>query len=65
MDKCGNVYVAPVHRDYVFRACDIADLLCKGRNSVTRWLNRGLCDERDDPVFSEQINHLDAEISRR
>ena len=50
---------------YGFRACDIADLLCKGRNSVTRWLNRGLCDERDDPVFSEQINHLDAEISRR
>jgi len=50
---------------YGFRACDIADLLCKGRNSVTRWLNRGLCDERDNPVFSKQINHLDAEISRR
>ncbi len=50
---------------YGFRARDIADLSCKGRNSVTRWLNRGLCDDRDDPVFSEQINRLDTEISRR
>jgi len=25
--------------------------------------NRGRCDERDDPVFSELINRLDAEIS--
>ncbi len=48
---------------YGFRACDIAAVLRKGRNSVTRWLNRGLCDERDDPVFSEQIDRLDAEIS--
>jgi hypothetical protein len=50
---------------YGFRACDIADLLCKGRNSVSRWLNRGLCNERDDPEFSEQINRLDAAISNR
>jgi REP element-mobilizing transposase RayT len=50
---------------YGFRACDIAARLCKGRNSVTRWLNRGLCDERDDPEFSERINRLDAEISRK
>jgi transposase len=42
---------------------DIAAVLCKGRNSVTRWLNRGLSDEGDDPSFSEQINRLDAAIS--
>jgi hypothetical protein len=34
-------------------------------NSVTRWLNRGLCDERDNPSFSEHINRLDAEISSK
>ena len=50
---------------YGFRPCDIAAVVCKGRNSVTRWLNRGLCDERDDPVFSELINRLDAEISSK
>lgn len=50
---------------YGFRACDIATILCKGRNSVTRWLNRGLRDEYDDPAFSEQINRLDAEISTK
>jgi REP element-mobilizing transposase RayT len=50
---------------YGFRACDIAAVLCKGRNSVTRWLNQGLCEERDDPVFSELINRLDAEISSK
>lgn len=50
---------------YGFRARDIADIRCEGRNSVTRWLNRGLCDERDDPEFNEQINRLDAEISHR
>jgi hypothetical protein len=44
---------------------DIAAVLCKGKNSVTRWLGRNLCDERDDPSFSEQINRLDAEISSK
>jgi hypothetical protein len=44
---------------------DIAADPCKERNSVTRWLYRGLCDERDDPSFSEWINRLDAEISRK
>ena len=48
---------------YGFKACDIAALLCKGRNSVTRWLNRGLRDERSDPKFSERIHRLDEEIS--
>jgi len=33
------------------------------RSSAARWLNRGLCDERDEPSFSEQINRLDAAIS--
>jgi len=50
---------------YGFRACDVAALLCKGRNSVTRWLNRGLCYERDDPAFSERVNRLDEKISQR
>jgi len=50
---------------YGFRACDIAAVLCKGRKPVTRWLNQGLCDERDNPRFSKQINRLDAEISSK
>ena len=50
---------------YGFRACDIADLLCKGRNWGTQWLNRSLCDECDDPAFSERFNRLDTEFSSR
>jgi hypothetical protein len=49
---------------YGFRGCDIAALLGKGGNSVTRWLNRGLAWERDDPAFSDRLGHLDAAISR-
>jgi len=32
-----------------FRACDITELLRKGCNSFTRWLNRGLQQEHCDP----------------
>ena len=50
---------------YGLRACDIAALLRKGRNSVTRWLNQGLRRENDDPGFVARLDSLDSAISRR
>jgi hypothetical protein len=50
---------------YGLRACEIADLLDKGRNSVTRWLNQGLRREHDDPRFAARLKMLDSAISRR
>jgi hypothetical protein len=50
---------------YGLRACDIASLLRKGRNSVTRWLNQGLRREHDDPEFAARLDSLDFEISQR
>ena len=50
---------------YRLRACDIADLLGKGRNSITRWLNQGLRREQDSPEFAERLDALDSVISRR
>ena len=50
---------------YRLKACEIAALLGKSRNSITRWLNLGLCQERDDPEFAARLNALDAAISRR
>jgi len=49
---------------YGLRACEIASLLGKGRNSVTRWLNQGLRRERDDARFSARLDTLDSSISR-
>jgi hypothetical protein len=48
---------------YGLRVCDIAALLRKHPNSVTKWLNRGLRLERDDPGFKERLDQLDAAIS--
>ena len=50
---------------YGFRACEVAALLEKGRNSVTRWLNQGLRQENSDPGFAARLDILDSEISRR
>ncbi|MEX1311747.1 MAG: transposase [Candidatus Sulfomarinibacteraceae bacterium] len=50
---------------YGLRACDIAALLGKGRNSITRWLNKGLVKERDDPDFAARIDSLDSSISQQ
>ncbi len=50
---------------YGLKACEIAALLGKGRNSVTRWLNEGLRRERHDPRFARRLDAIDAEISRR
>ena len=44
---------------YQARTCDVADLLGKHPNSITRWLNRGLRLEREDPGFKRLIDTLD------
>jgi transposase len=44
---------------------DIAAMLGKHRNSVAKWLNRGLRLGRDDPEFKPRLDHLDAAISER
>jgi hypothetical protein len=53
---------SPVSR-YGFRVCDIASLARKHHSSVTRWNNKGLQRESDDPEFSKRLNDLDAAIS--
>jgi len=50
---------------YGFRGCDIAALLRKSGNSVTRWINRGLSCERDNEEFRARLDFLDASISKR
>lgn len=50
---------------YGVRVCDISRLLDKHPNSVTKWLNRGLRLERDEPDFKNRLDRLDAAISMR
>jgi hypothetical protein len=50
---------------YGLRICEIATLLGKGRNSVTRWLNQGLRREHDNPEFAARLDGLDMAISCR
>ena len=50
----------PINR---LRVCDVANLLNKHRNSVTKWLNTGLRLEREDSEFKERLDYLDAVIS--
>jgi REP element-mobilizing transposase RayT len=45
------------------RSTELADLLRKHQSSLTRWLNLGLKQERDDKRFRDRINKLDCEIS--
>ena len=48
---------------YGLRVRDVASRLDKHVNSVTKWLNRGLRLERDDPEFKIRLDQLDAAIS--
>jgi hypothetical protein len=50
---------------YGFRVCDIATLIGKHGNSVTKWLAEGLRREGVNPEFKNQLDNLDALISRR
>jgi REP element-mobilizing transposase RayT len=50
---------------YGLRVRDIASLINKHRNSVTKWLNKGLCREGTDPEFKKRLDDLDAAISSR
>jgi REP element-mobilizing transposase RayT len=50
---------------YGFRVCDVAALIRKHRNSVTKWLNQGLRQEGSHSDFAKRLDHLDAAISRR
>ena len=50
---------------YGLRTCDVATLIGKHGNSVTKWLNKGLRSEGNDPEFKRRIDDLDAAISRR
>ena len=50
---------------YRLKVADIAALLDKHPNSVTKWLNKGLRLEREDPGFEGRLDHLDAAISRQ
>jgi len=50
---------------YQARTCDVAALLNKHPNSITKWLNRGLRLEREDPAFKRRVDALDEAISRR
>jgi len=43
----------------------VAALLNKHPNSITKWLNRGLRLEREDPAFKQRVDALDKAVSRR
>jgi len=49
---------------YRLRVCDVAALVRKHPNSVTKWLNKGLRLERCDPEFKARLDDLDAAISK-
>jgi hypothetical protein len=48
---------------YGFRGRDVATLLEKHGNSITKWLTQGLPLERDDPAFKDRLHLIDAAIS--
>ena len=50
---------------YRARTCDVAALLGKHPNSITKWLNRGLRLEREHPGFRQRVDTLDEVASRR
>ncbi len=56
---------ATVMRNSWWLLSDIAELIGKNGNSVTKWLNKGLLKEGTDPEFKSLIDDLDAAISRR
>jgi hypothetical protein len=50
---------------YQARTCDVADLQFKHPNSITKWLNRGLRLEPEDPGFKGRLDTLDEAPPRR
>lgn len=50
---------------YGFRVREVAGLIRKHGNSVTKWLNQGLRSENVGPQFRRRIDELDGAISRR
>jgi len=50
---------------YRLKVSDISALLDKHPNLITKWLNKGLRLEREDPGFKERLDCLDAAISRQ
>jgi len=48
---------------YGLRSVEIASLLNKHPSSLTRWLNLGLIQEREDPRFCACLDTLDQQIS--
>jgi REP element-mobilizing transposase RayT len=48
---------------YRLRVCDIAALVRKHPNSVSKWLNKGLRLESSNPEFKARLDELDAAIS--
>lgn len=50
---------------YQARTCDVAALLGKHPNSITKWPNRGLRLEQEDPAFKRRVDKLDEAVSRR
>jgi hypothetical protein len=48
---------------YGFHSSDLAALLGKHPSSTTRWLNKGVSLEREDPRFLGRINRLDRDFS--
>ena len=50
---------------YQARTCEVADLLGRHPNSITRWLNRRLRLERKEAGFKRLIDTLEEAASRR
>jgi REP element-mobilizing transposase RayT len=50
---------------YGLQSGALADLICKNRSSLTRWLNFGLGQLGDDAYFRERIDDLDRQIARQ
>jgi len=48
---------------YGLRSVDIASLINKHPSSLTRWLNLGLIQEREYPIFRARLNSLDQQVS--
>jgi hypothetical protein len=43
----------------------VAALVDKHPNSITKWLNRGLRLEREDPAFKRRVDTFDEAVSQR
>ena len=50
---------------YGLRVRDVSFLLRKHPNSITKWLNRGLRLENQDPDFRERLDALDSRMSMK